>query len=87
MNSPVVVMAEPGASSVVRMAASEQVSVDSFEVLAICGTGAYGRVLMVRSKLDGRIYAMKCVDKTNIVQKASALPRDGEARGGRHARM
>jgi len=56
----------------VRQGSVEHISADSYEVLSVCGTGAYGRVLMVRSKLDGRIYAMKCVDKTNIVHKVSA---------------
>mmetsp|Transcript_15840 Transcript_15840/g.42610 ORF Transcript_15840/g.42610 Transcript_15840/m.42610 type:complete len:1194 (+) Transcript_15840:107-3688(+) len=46
-----------------------QMSPEDFDVLAICGTGAYGRVLMVRAHADENVYAMKCVDKTNIVQR------------------
>lgn len=65
---------------------SDNVSADSFETLAICGNGAYGRVLMVRSKADSRIYAMKCVDKTNVVQKVRASRGSDAPRTRRTAR-
>ncbi|XP_052272936.1 ribosomal protein S6 kinase alpha-5-like isoform X2 [Dreissena polymorpha] len=51
---------------------SEHVSVRDFELLKVLGTGAYGKVFLVR-KLNGtdenKLYAMKVLKKASIVQK------------------
>ncbi|KAL4237354.1 Ribosomal protein S6 kinase alpha-5 [Mactra antiquata] len=51
---------------------SEHVSVKDFELLKVLGTGAYGKVFLVR-KLHGsdenKLYAMKVLKKASIVQK------------------
>lgn len=45
---------------------------DDFEVLSVCGSGEYGRVLMVRCRFNGQIYAMKVIAKTNLVLRGQA---------------
>jgi hypothetical protein len=36
---------------------------EDFEVLSLCGSGEYGRVLMVRCLFNSQIYAMKVRDR------------------------
>jgi ribosomal protein S6 kinase alpha-5 len=52
---------------------NEKVGMKDFELLKVLGTGAYGKVFLVR-KVDGsdkgHLYAMKVVKKASIVQKA-----------------
>ncbi len=54
------------------MSSQEKVSIDDFQFLKLLGTGAYGRVMLVR-KLNGidtgRLYAMKILQKIVVVQK------------------
>jgi len=45
---------------------------DDFEVLSLCGSGEYGRVLMVRCVWNQQIYAMKVIAKSNIVLRGNA---------------
>lgn len=45
---------------------NRNVDADSFEVISVLGEGGYGRVLQVRKKDSGRIYAMKVIDKVKI---------------------
>jgi serine/threonine protein kinase len=43
---------------------------DSYEVMSLIGHGQYGTVVqLVRSKVDGKHYAMKVVDKYSLVEK------------------
>jgi len=49
-----------------------RVDMSNFELLKVLGTGAYGKVFLVRKKGgvdDGRLYAMKVLKKASIVQK------------------
>uniref|UniRef100_UPI00358EB8D6 ribosomal protein S6 kinase alpha-5 isoform X2 n=1 Tax=Myxine glutinosa TaxID=7769 RepID=UPI00358EB8D6 len=52
---------------------AERVGMENFELLKVLGTGAYGKVFLVR-KLSGhdagKLYAMKVLKKASIVQKA-----------------
>eukprot|EP00062_Callorhinchus_milii_P023671 gi/632982772/ref/XP_007908320.1/ PREDICTED: ribosomal protein S6 kinase alpha-5 [Callorhinchus milii] len=52
---------------------SEKVGIENFELLKVLGTGAYGKVFLVR-KISGhdtgKLYAMKVLKKASIVQKA-----------------
>lgn len=51
----------------------EKISVDSFDLLKVLGTGAYGKVFLVKKKEGfhkGRLFAMKVLKKATIVQKA-----------------
>ncbi|XP_067845119.1 ribosomal protein S6 kinase alpha-5-like [Heptranchias perlo] len=51
----------------------ERVELENFELLKVLGTGAYGKVFLVR-KISGhdanKLYAMKVLKKASIVQKA-----------------
>ncbi|XP_078413060.1 ribosomal protein S6 kinase alpha-5-like isoform X1 [Cetorhinus maximus] len=51
----------------------ERVGLENFELLKVLGTGAYGKVFLVR-KISGhdanKLYAMKVLKKASIVQKA-----------------
>ncbi|KEG09738.1 rac serine-threonine kinase [Trypanosoma grayi] len=46
----------------------QNVSVHDFELLTVVGLGSFGRVMRVRHKATGNIYAMKILDKQQVVQ-------------------
>ncbi|XP_016330944.1 ribosomal protein S6 kinase alpha-5-like isoform X1 [Sinocyclocheilus anshuiensis] len=51
----------------------ERVGIENFELLKVLGTGAYGKVFLVRKVSghdSGKLYAMKVLKKATIVQKA-----------------
>ncbi|KAI7813559.1 putative ribosomal protein S6 kinase alpha-4 [Triplophysa rosa] len=52
---------------------TEKVGMENFELLKVLGTGAYGKVFLIR-KISGhdkgKLYAMKVLKKAAIVQKA-----------------
>jgi len=48
-------------------AKKEKVSVDDFDLLNLLGKGSFGKVMQVRKKDTGRIYAMKVLDKKHIL--------------------
>jgi len=47
----------------------EKVSVDTFELLTIIGQGSFGKVVQVRHKVNGDIFAMKILNKKTIVDR------------------
>jgi len=47
----------------------EKVGPDSFEMLTIIGQGSFGKVVQVRQKTTGDVYAMKILNKKNIVDR------------------
>jgi serine/threonine protein kinase len=50
----------------------QQLCVDDFELLKIVGKGAFGKVMLVRKKAGfnaGRIYAMKVLKKSEVIEK------------------
>uniref|UniRef100_A0A8C9ZSU1 Ribosomal protein S6 kinase n=1 Tax=Sander lucioperca TaxID=283035 RepID=A0A8C9ZSU1_SANLU len=52
---------------------TERVGMENFELLKVLGTGAYGKVFLVRKNTGhdvGQLYAMKVLKKAAIVQKA-----------------
>ncbi|XP_017843729.1 chromosomal serine/threonine-protein kinase JIL-1 [Drosophila busckii] len=58
--------------SYVNLLKEERVSLDDFLIIRVLGTGAYGRVFLVRklTKHDsGKLYAMKVLNKITVVQK------------------
>lgn len=44
-------------------------SIRDFSLLKVVGKGSFGKVMQVRSKLNGRIYAMKVLRKANILKR------------------
>ncbi|XP_038261575.1 ribosomal protein S6 kinase alpha-5 isoform X3 [Dermochelys coriacea] len=52
---------------------AEKVGIENFELLKVLGTGAYGKVFLVRKISghdNGKLYAMKVLKKATIIQKA-----------------
>jgi len=47
----------------------EAVSAKDFDLLKVVGKGSFGKVLQVRKKDTGRIYAMKILQKKDIVER------------------
>jgi len=45
----------------------EKVTVDDFDLLNLLGKGSFGKVMQVRKKDSGRIFAMKVLDKKHIL--------------------
>eukprot|EP01091_Cochliopodium_minus_P015909 TRINITY_DN578_c0_g1_i1.p1 TRINITY_DN578_c0_g1~~TRINITY_DN578_c0_g1_i1.p1 ORF type:complete len:468 (-),score=183.20 TRINITY_DN578_c0_g1_i1:143-1546(-) len=48
---------------------TERVGIEDFELLTVIGEGSFGKVLRVRKNNDGKIYAMKVLDKNMIIQR------------------
>lgn len=44
-------------------------SIDDYTRISVIGKGTYAKVLLVRSKLDNQVYAMKMLKKKFIVEK------------------
>lgn len=44
-------------------------TVDDYSRLSVIGKGTYAKVLLVRSKLDKQVYAMKVLKKKYIIEK------------------
>ena len=42
---------------------------EDFELLKVIGKGSFGKVMQVRKKDTGRIYALKILKKSNIVER------------------
>lgn len=42
---------------------------EDFELLKVLGKGSFGKVMQVRKKDTSRVYAMKIIKKSHIVQK------------------
>jgi len=49
---------------------SKSPSIDEFELLKVIGKGSFGKVMQVRKKDTGRIYAMKIIKKAHIVSRS-----------------
>ena len=45
------------------------VSLDDFSLLKVIGKGSFGKVMLVRKKDSGVLYAMKVLAKENIVKR------------------
>jgi len=43
-------------------------SVNDFELLAVVGKGRWGKVMQVRGKQTGQVYAMKVLRKETLIQ-------------------
>lgn len=54
----------PGAAPV-----EEKITVKDFDLLNVVGKGSFGKVMQVRKKDNGRIYAMKVLNKKTIIER------------------
>lgn len=48
---------------------SKPLSIDDFDLLKVIGKGSFGKVMQVRKKDTGKIYALKSIRKAHIVNK------------------
>jgi serum/glucocorticoid-regulated kinase 2 len=48
---------------------TEKVRLDDFELLKVLGRGSFGKVMQVKKKSDGKIYAMKILKKAAIIAR------------------
>ncbi|XP_050680327.1 ribosomal protein S6 kinase alpha-5-like isoform X2 [Leptidea sinapis] len=58
--------------SKVNLNGASKVDISHFDLLKVLGTGAYGKVFLVRKRCgvdEGKLYAMKVLKKASIVQK------------------
>jgi len=61
--------AESPGTTLYSAAKGEQVSKRDFEIIATLGEGSYGKVALVRKKGDGKLYAMKVLNKADLRAK------------------
>lgn len=47
----------------------DKITFKSFKILRVLGSGAFGKVFMVRKKDTGQIFAMKALKKRTLIQK------------------
>ncbi len=59
----------PSTSAGVTPVAKRRVTIDDFELLKVVGKGSFGKVLLVRKKDSGKVYAMKMLSKPNVVKR------------------
>ena len=50
-----------------------KLTMDSFEVLRVLGKGNFGKVLLVRKKDSGRIYAIKALKKQHLRDRGGEM--------------
>eukprot|EP01087_Luapelamoeba_hula_P008390 TRINITY_DN2095_c1_g1_i2.p1 TRINITY_DN2095_c1_g1~~TRINITY_DN2095_c1_g1_i2.p1 ORF type:complete len:527 (+),score=89.72 TRINITY_DN2095_c1_g1_i2:103-1683(+) len=51
----------------------KEVALNDFELLKVIGVGAFGKVLMIKRKDTGQIYAMKVLDKQEVAVSERAI--------------
>ncbi|CCA67867.1 probable Serine/threonine-protein kinase gad8 [Serendipita indica DSM 11827] len=52
-----------------RPSVRQSLTIDSFELLKVIGRGSFGKVMQVRKRDTGRIYALKTIRKAHIAEK------------------
>ncbi|KAF1333814.1 Agc protein kinase, partial [Globisporangium splendens] len=59
---------------------------DDFKYLKVIGVGAWGRVVLVRSRRDGELYAMKVISKRSVAENnlAEKILSERDVLGGTH---
>lgn len=53
----------------IKMLTNNKITIDDFSILKVIGKGSYGKVLQVKKKDDGHIYAMKVLKKKYMRKK------------------
>eukprot|EP00124_Ichthyophonus_hoferi_P001575 Ihof_evm14s85 gene=Ihof_evmTU14s85 len=48
---------------------NKKLTIDDFELLKVIGKGSFGKVMQVRKKDTGRVYAMKILTKSHLVER------------------
>ncbi|KAJ1563983.1 hypothetical protein HK405_000082, partial [Cladochytrium tenue] len=63
---------ERGATASVEAKKPRGLAIDDFELLKVLGRGTFGKVLQVRKRDTGRVYAMKIVKKAHLLTRDEA---------------
>jgi len=50
-----------------------KIMLDSFELTQVIGKGSFGKVVLVRKKDTGVLYAMKILNKQNIIKRKQGM--------------
>ncbi|KAH8919960.1 Pkinase-domain-containing protein [Atractiella rhizophila] len=53
-----------------KLVKGEKLSMDDFDLLRVIGKGSFGKVMQVRKRDTGRIYALKTIRKAHIVSRS-----------------
>lgn len=61
------------AKKIVEKIKQYRLSRDDFETVKIIGKGAFGEVAVVRARATGRIYAMKILNKWEMLKRAEVM--------------
>ena len=56
-------------SEVARLSESENISLGDFTLMTTVGKGSFGKVIQVRKKDSGEIFAMKVLKKDHVVKR------------------
>ena len=57
------------AEATAEVAGGEKVSLADFNLLSVIGRGSFGKVVLARGNADGRVYAIKVLDKKTVMKK------------------
>lgn len=63
------VVGELEVQSTYKRSSNKRMCMEDFDLLTVIGKGSFGKVMQVRKKDTGRIYAMKIIRKQNIVER------------------
>ena len=55
-------------SDTIYSSSNKKVTYDDFQLLKVVGRGSFGKVLQVKKKDDGKIFAMKILDKSKVMK-------------------
>jgi serine/threonine protein kinase len=59
---------------VVPLLQHQSLTIDSFELLKVIGRGSFGKVMQVRKRDTGRIYALKTIRKAHVRSLPRSFP-------------
>lgn len=62
------------AKNIVEKVKQYRLTRDDFDTIKIIGKGAFGEVAVVRARATGRIYAMKILNKWEMLKRAEVCP-------------
>ena len=63
---------------------SKGVKLDAFELTQVIGKGSFGKVVLVRKKDTGVLYAMKILNKENIIKRKQVVSIQSERERAEH---